>query len=171
MGTTKDQIDVCCLNVNGLRDKRKCQSVLTHISSKCKGIIMLQETHSTEGCEKMWSNLTGAKCYFAHGTSDSRGVATLLPTDLATNVNRVVKDSKGRFLLLEVILNNVNYVFLNVYAPTKDKKDEQVSFLHNVSEILQDYIDSRIVWAGDFNTYLDPDIDMGELKSLYQIIH
>jgi len=120
---------------------------------------MLQETHTTEESERVWSDLTGYNCYFAHGTTESKGIATLIPKSLCAHVNNVIRDREGRFLLLDVLLNDVNYVLLNTYAPTKDKRILQLSFLDNLSDILKEYVDKRIIWAGDLNTYLQPDID------------
>ena len=48
---------------------------------------MLQETHTTDSCEKLWSELTGSHCFYSHGSSESRGVATLIPKDLDVKVN------------------------------------------------------------------------------------
>ena len=122
-------IKLCSLNVNGLRDHKKCQTVLTYLTSKCKGVIMLQETHTSVIDEKTWSDITGAECYFSHGTTDSRGVAIMIPKSLNATVKNVVPDNEGRFLLIDVMINNTSYIILNIYAPTKDKAKQQVNFL------------------------------------------
>ena len=154
-----ENIKICCLNVNGLRDKRKCQTVLTHISQKFRGIAMLQETHTNTCCEKTWSDLTDCNCFFAHGTTESRGVATLLSKELGAEILDVIRDDYGRFLVLDVKICDNLYVLVNTYAPTKDKCQEQVKFLDRLSLVLQKYIDRSIIWAGDLNTYLNPEID------------
>ena len=50
-------------------------------------------------------------------------------------------------------------VLTNVYAPTKDNLDAQNSFLENLKYLLEEYSDKPFVIGGDFNTYLDPNLD------------
>ena len=152
-------VEICSLNVNGLRDKIKCQTVLSFFKRKYKGVIMLQETHSVKKDEKTWSELANANCYFAHGTSESRGVATIISNEIDIKVNNVISDPDGRFLILDVLLKDSSFVLLNTYAPTKDKASSQLSFLDKLSDIMKDYLDRQIIWAGDLNTYLQPEID------------
>ncbi len=152
-------LEICSMNTNGLGDQHKCQSVLTYLKNKCKGIIMLQETHCTESKECMWKELSDAHCYFSHGTSNSKGVATLIPKELDIHVKQVLKDQEGRFLILEIVWENVCYVIVNVYAPTKDKPKLQHEFISNLSTNIEDFSDKSIIWGGDMNCYLDPNVD------------
>ena len=47
-----DDLSFHSFNVNGLRDKNKCQTVLKYISSKFRGVIFLQETHTNSDVEQ-----------------------------------------------------------------------------------------------------------------------
>ena len=105
---------------------------------------MLQETHTSENCEKRWEDLANAKCYFSHGTSNSRGVATMIPKDMNVKVNNIRRDSNGRFLILEVLIEDACYVLVNTYAPTKDKVNQQLNFIDELSEILCDYLENSL---------------------------
>ncbi len=62
---------------------------------------MLQETHSTSTNEKKWKKEWGGQIIFSHGTSNSRGVATLFPTNLDFIILEQYNDENGRFLLLK----------------------------------------------------------------------
>ena len=146
-------------NVNGLRDTYKRKTVLTHIKTELKGIIMLQETHTCIQIEKSWSDLTGAKCYFSHGKTDSRGVAVLITPDTDIKVKKVTPDVHGRFILLETEYEGTDLILLNVYSPTKDKRKEQLLFIEQISNLLEEHLDKRIVLAGDQNICLQPELD------------
>ena len=69
-------------------------------------------------------------------------------------------DSQGRYVFLEVSIQESHYFLLNIYAP--NKCSEQCTFFKEISEILkaarteQDY---PIIVGGDFNVILDPDLD------------
>jgi len=154
-----DDLSFYSFNVNGLRDKNKCQTVLKYISSKFRGVIFLQETHTNFDVEKTWSDLTGASCYFAHGTTESRGVAILVTSGTNLSVKEVTRDTEGRFIMLEVEHEGVNLMIVNVYAPTKDKCTAQVKFIEYITEILSGYADKAIVLGGDFNICLQPFLD------------
>ena len=46
-----------------------------------------------------------------------------------------------------------------MYSPTKDKHHEQVLFLSNLKNIVNQYSDKALIIGGDFNTYLDVSLD------------
>ena len=56
-------------------------------------------------------------------------------------------------------LKEQHYLLMNVYAPTKDKEQEQISLLEKIAEILEENQDKSVIIGGDLNTYLNPDLD------------
>ena len=95
------------------------------------GLTMLQETHSDESDESLWENEWGGKMYFSHGTSNSRGVAILIPDKLAStiSVKNIIKDNYGSLILMECEIQNISCIIVTVHFPTKDKPNEQVMLL------------------------------------------
>ncbi len=88
----------------------KRQSIFNKIKND-NGIILLQETHSTVKTEKKWKNEWGGQIIFSHGTSNSRGVATLFPPNVDYTILEKYSDNNGKFLLVkckceETIYNN-----------------------------------------------------------------
>ena len=70
------------------------------------------------------------------------------------------QDSQGRFILLEAIVQDQKFVFLNIYAP--NKTSEQILFFNQIKDELNRMgIDDecRIMAGGDFNVILDPKLD------------
>jgi len=147
------------LNCNGLRDIKKCQTVLNFFKlKKSNGIVLLQETHTTADLEDRWKEQSGARCFFSHGDSNSKGVATLI-----YNSNIEIVDAKpdpnGRYLLLNIKYEETSIILVNIYAPTKDKTLEQLQFFEILGEILNEYMDQNIVIGGDANTLINPELD------------
>ncbi len=67
------------LNCRGLADGRKRRAIFQWLKTYHKGIVLLQETHSTSSCEKQWLSEWGGEIFFSHGNYNARGVAILLP--------------------------------------------------------------------------------------------
>ena len=69
-------------------------------------------------------------------------------------------DPLGRYIFLEVEIQDSPFVLLNIYAPNKCA--EQCVFFSKLSEELKDFVtdeDKSVVIGGDFNVILDPDLD------------
>ncbi len=54
-------INIYSLNANGLGDKAKKIAVFTKLKKLGKGIILLQENHSTKATENIWKSQWGIK--------------------------------------------------------------------------------------------------------------
>ena len=66
----------------------------------------------------------------------------------------------GRYILLEVEIQDLPFVLLNIYAPNKCA--EQCVFFSKLSEELKDLVtdaDKSVVVGGDFNVILDQYLD------------
>ena len=70
------------------------------------------------------------------------------------NYNRI-KDSDGRFLLLNLMIEGNELTIVNIYSQTKDNVNSQNQFLETIKSKLDDYSDKNLIIGGDFNTYLD----------------
>ena len=149
---------VFSFNTNGLGQKRKRIAVFERLK-KLNGIILLQETHSTPTIETEWRNEWSGDIFFSHGTSSSCGTAILLPNNTDYNVLEQVKDEHGRFIGIKLKYVSLEFCIFNVYAPTLDKKREQISFANYLQSILCEYDSASLVIGGDFNFYMDPNVD------------
>ena len=156
---SQDCLSFNSFNTRGLGDGKKRRSIFKWLKHFHSGICLLQETHSTSSIESSWRKEWGGDIFFSHGTCKSKGVAILLPSKLNFVLNKQVKDDSGRFVLLDIDIENSNIILLNVYAPTKDKVQEQIILLQQLQDLLIDYQEKNLVIGGDFNTYLAPEID------------
>lgn len=116
-------------------------------------IVLFQETYSTVNCETVWSNEWGNRIYFSHGTSNSRGVATLFGRNFAGSIKGYWTDKQGRFLAVNCLINDKSILIVNVYAPNED----EIEFFVSLFEFLEsDSVEfEEVVIGGDFNTTLN----------------
>lgn len=156
---TFDELKIFSYNVRGLGEKRKRLSIFRFLKANYKGIIFLQETHSTRNIENLWKGEWGGKIYFGHGTSKSNGVAILFPRQICHNVHEEIKGADGRILTLKVEINGEIYIFANHYSPTKDKTVDQVSHFEELRDIMEAYNAHKLIIGGDFNVCLNPLLD------------
>ena len=73
-------------------------NIFTWLKTHHNGITLLQETHSALTDEPDWSSEWGSEIIFSHGSTNSRGVAILIPESLKLNFEIVstFKDMSGR---------------------------------------------------------------------------
>ena len=121
----------------------------------------MQETHSSTNGELIWKKDWDGDILYSHGSANSQGVAILLPKDINTNfeVTSIQRDLHGRILMDECTIESQCFIIVNVYAPIKDKPQEQLLFLKNLQNLLETYFGNAIIIGGDFNTYLNVSID------------
>ena len=157
---TEKPLNIYSFNANGLGEKNKRKAILNWIKTHHHGVLFLQETHSVEKSEEVWKQEFNCNhIYFSHGTSVSRRVSIIIPRNIDVQILNKISDSNGRFILLHVIINNMELILANIYAPTKDKLKEQRAFVNYVHDTLVNFIDKTMVIGGDWNIYIDSEKD------------
>ena len=67
-------------------------------------------------------------------------------------------DNDGRILILDVAINDVNFVLINFY--NANTETEQVSVLNNLTSLTFDVtLEKNLNLAGDFNLFINPKLD------------
>ena len=153
-------LNVFSLNTIGLGERLKRTTLYKWLSSNFTGITFLQEVHSTLDSEQSWSaDFTGYNVFYSHGTSNARGVCTLIPTNYNIKIINHITDKNGRYSILHTFIEDADVVLANIYAPTKNNQGDQILFLAELREQLLSFLGKKIILGGDFNTYMDPLID------------
>lgn len=158
-GEAMEGTKVVSLNVNGLNVPAKRRAVFDHLRKSKAHLCLVQETHSTSGTEGIWKSEWGGPAFFAHGTRSSRGVAILVSRDFNLTVINLHTDKEGRFILVDIMIDQTIYTVGCIYAPTQDKRAEQLSFLEKLDELLTETNSTNIILGGDFNCRLHPLLD------------
>ena len=78
---TQGAVQLYIYNVRGLRDVNKRKKIFHFMQNKSTGVLLLQETHSTETDENNWKREWPGAVFMAHGTNYARGVAILIPKE------------------------------------------------------------------------------------------
>jgi exonuclease III len=113
------ELRIISYNVRGIGEAKKRNCVFNFLKTNYNDIIYLQETHSVEKIEQKWTREWGGHTYFAHGTSGSKGVAIFISRKINHAVNDQIADPNGRYLLLNITIEDENYILFYHYAPTK----------------------------------------------------
>ena len=98
--------------------------------------------------------------YYSHGSNHSKGVLVLIRETLQFELKSVRKDSHGRFLIVEALVQDSPVLLINSYAP--NKSNEAIDFYENLRTALleSDYDqDYKFMMGGDFNAPLNLQLD------------
>ena len=91
---------------------------------------------------KSWEAEWCGKMIGSHGTNHSRGVMILFKSKLDVNIEQIISDKNGRYILAEVLVEGEKLVFLNTYVP--NDQTQQVQFLRELSNyVLNKYAGER----------------------------
>jgi hypothetical protein len=99
-------LSISTLNCRGLTVQSKARNTIKALQDLYKRkkvshyIAMLQETHLFD--ENFLSQTLDCQVIAAHGTSQSRGVAVVISSELTILPNSICKDNEGRFIILAV---------------------------------------------------------------------
>ena len=110
---------------------------------------------------KKWEKEFRGFIYYSYGTSNSKGVAILVPYYLTSKikVTELKNDNDGRILIIHGSIAGTDLVIGNIYAPTRDHVQTQNMFLKNLRELIHDYSDKNLLIGGDYNICLDSKLD------------
>ena len=147
------------LNARGIRSFEKRKAVFNWLYKSQADICFLQETYSSTEVENVWQKQWKGNMFFSHGSFHSRGVLILVRDHLDFKLQSFKADVEGRFILLEAIIQETPFLFINIYAPNKCA--EQREFFKTIAEEIKScaLADYSIVAGGDFNVIFDQDID------------
>ena len=143
-------------NVRGIQDDNKRAQVFHYLHKKGPEVVFLQETHSTPKVARYWASQWGGKIYYAHGTSNSRGVAILLKKNVPIEVHNVDLSEEGRYIILYTTFKGHKVALVNVYAPNEDAPN----FFRKVFQRIANFQAADfLVITGDMNLAIDPLVD------------
>ena len=154
-----DKTRLLTYNIRGLADSSKCRSIFNYLHTKKYDIVYMQETHSSKKIEKIWSAEWGSKIWFAHGSTNSKGVAILFKKNTPLTVHNVITDENGRFLILYVTWQGLKVLMVNVYGPNDDNPDFYKTLFGDIRRFSPHYV----ILGGDLNLALNPEDRQGSI--------
>lgn len=148
-------IRFCTFNARGLGDFVKRKKLYTLLKHKKIDVAFIQETHAKENEMNLWQSQWGGNIAYANGTSSSKGVLILTGRDSQVKLGPSIVDLNGRFIIVEVEINDIKILLCNVYAPNVDTPN----FFVEIATKLEKFENSNIIWGGDFNFVIDNSLD------------
>ena len=151
---------IISLNARGIRDLNKWKAIFSWLQKQKAYIVFLQETYSTPDVVEKWKCQWPGKFFYSHGTNHSKGVMILVSDRLQFELKSEVQDKGGRYILIDTLVQDSPFLFLNIYAPNNTA--EQCTFFSDILHTLEDknYDSiSQLIIGGDFNAHLDPELD------------
>ena len=122
--------------------------------------MFLQETHSSSDDEQKWRDNFGGNTFFSHGKRNS---CSVLISYIGTHnfvVNNQKTDNDGRISIIDVTINDVNFVLINL--DNANTEMEQIPLLNNLSSLLETFdatLEKNLIFAGGFNLFLNSIFD------------
>ena len=146
------QVQIISLNIRRLGNRLKRKKMFDFIRKNNVHIVLLQETHSTPNTEMVWSNEWKTNSsFFCHGESNARGVAILFKRGFQYQVDKTYMDVNGRFIIMDIKIDEKLITLVNLYAPNNDNPD----FFVNIFTKLGEFSCEDLIIGGDFNFVMD----------------
>ena len=141
------------LNIRGINKSFKRRNLFRWLHNGKYDVIFLQETYSDDKIENIWRAEWGGDVFYSHGSKHSRGVMLLIKPTFKIENPDIIRDKKGRFLLVRASLQDEEFCFVNIYAPNDPSL--QKTFFNELSNKLRPYSNDNIILGGDFNCPLE----------------
>ena len=154
--------DILSWNVRGLGDYQKRRKLFNWVKKHTSknATVFMQETHSSDKTGKQWEQLWRGSIKFSHRTTSSKGVLIAFLESLEFNITKEFTDQNGRYIVLQVDIQENPYVLINYYAPNLET--QQVSVLDELTKVLSNLElkeNTYLILGGDFNLILDLKLD------------
>ncbi len=160
MNTSLAGVSLCIQNCNSLNvTSIKNQDIkISAIVNYGTDIILLSDTRMN-GKDRILSEKFRLKYkMYANSTRNSRGVAVLISNNIHHEVLETIKDLDENYLLLRLVIRDVEVVIGSVYGPNLDNGCE--NFYDNLQDQLTLWRGVPIIIGGDWNaTYSDLDVN------------
>lgn len=147
-------------NVCGIGSQAKRAKVFGHLSKLQADICLLQETHLSASDH----NKIKFAQYNHVFSANYNTVCILIHKKISFVQNAIISDPEGRYIIINISINNSPITIGNVYGPNSDDPAFFQSFFSAISNMTD-----CLVTITDFNTILDPSMDYSENSKSKQI--
>lgn len=148
------KIKITSWNCRGLQKLKKVKQVMNRIKTLQSNIVFLQETHMK--CEdelkvrRRWKGIVTSAPF----TSQARGVMILIHDSIPFQIDKIIKDKGGRYIIMQGTILNERIILINVYAPNNDEPKFFQNLFFSVASL-----SGLCIITGDFNCTLNPTLD------------
>ena len=151
------------INVNGLNDIIKCDTIFHKIRNSRQDIIFLQETHLTDISKNNIVNKTRwpSESFHAVANNSKAGVSILFGENITTNIHSTDICKEGRYIIIDITIEEKRILLVNIYAPSggNQVKSRRLFFLRMKDKITKFSDVDTVMMGGDFNCTLVNNFD------------
>ena len=149
-------------NVKVIQSYKKRLKLIQYFKVKIgsTGALFLQETHSSSKVKQNWKEDFKGHAFFFHGKTNSCSDLTAYFGKETFAIKEQETDKEGRILILDVSVNDSEYILINLYNANTEK--EQINVLGNMFVLLEKFDinpNKQIIMAGDFNLFFNSKLD------------
>ena len=94
--------------------------------------------------------------FFSNYNEKSRGVTVLFKNTFQYNIKEIIPDTEGRYIIINLFINNENTTIANVYGPN----DDNPVFFQQFQSNIEKFENSQLIVGGDFNVVQNYLIDI-----------
>lgn len=159
-------LKIVSFNVRGLNSPFRRSMLWRNVLKSHADIICLQETHflATD-----LHRLKHKKCIHSfHSTAPVKkaGVSIFVKDTVAFQLSSTI-DPKGRFIIINCMLNSIPYTLVSLYAPNTRQK----TFIKNTVTAAKEIRQGGLIVCGDFNAVVDnrEDRSIGSFRHAQEI--
>lgn len=148
---TDTSVNCISWNCRGLHKLTKIKQVINRVNLFQAKIVFLQETHLLADENIRIQRRWPGQVFSASYSTNARCVMILIHKSIPLQIEGVIRDPNGRFLIIQGHLYSLQLNLINIYGPNYG----DVSFYHNLFLRISTMSGKHII-AGDFNCVLDP---------------
>ena len=142
------------LNCRGLRDRQKRARLQQYAILQKVQILLIQETHFTKDISPLLNEeFDSWHLYHSFGSNISRGCSILIHKTFDCAITNFKLDENGRYVLLNLEIENSQYTLINVYA-NNDSKNRNI-FFQTISSLIENNSEGSLIIGGDMNDTLE----------------
>lgn len=151
-----DALNIISYNVKGLHNPVKRKKILHQLKRLNCHIAFLQETHlSDTEHEKLRKSWADKIYYSSHRSGRKRGVSILIHRQINFTQTLLQRDTEGRYILVNGLIDGIQVSLINVYAPNEDDP----SFITTLFTAILKHSSGLLLMGGDFNCVLSQLLD------------
>lgn len=124
-------------------------------------IIFLQETHLSQNEHEKLKQFGYKNTFYSSLKTGKRGVAILIHNSINFDLVREIRDSEGRYVLVQGKIENKMTTLICVYIPPQS---DHSSSMKKILELISSESQGTLICAGDFNTVISNKWDTSNNK-------
>ena len=150
------EIELKCTswNCRGLQKVKKIKQVMSKLKEMDSKIVFLQETHTLDKENIKISRRWPGRIFAASFSTQARGVMILIHNSVPFEVTNEIKDTFGRYIIIQGSILSTKLNLVNIYGPNVDDQGFYTNLFLKLSSLPGEFM-----MAGDWNCTLEPSKD------------